>query len=345
MLKNNKFIRDTNELTSFSLVPFVKNIRSVTPKTRIFPKRLKHGDTIGLVTPSGPIVKEQLDSTIEKLKKLGFDYFHTDAVLLQYGYLAGYDRKRAEDLMSMFSNKKISGILCIRGGYGSIRMLDMLDFEVIKQNPKVFIGYSDITALLSSIYENTGLITFHGPLGVSDFNEFTLKSLNNIVINPEENYKYPYKREDKTSDNQEFDIYTIRGGKAEGELIGGNLSVLDSMIGSRFEQDFENKIVYIEEIDEKTYKIDKMFVHLLQATNLCRAAGIVMGVFYECTTKDRPSLSLKETLINLLRPLNIPVSYGLSFGHIDTIITIPTGIKAEMNANKNTLKLLEIAVS
>lgn len=312
---------------------------------RIFPARLKEGDLIGLVTPGSPISKEQLEETVEKLEKLGFRTFYQDSVLSEYGYFAGSDQERADELMGMFTNEDIDGILCVRGGYGSIRILDLLNFEQIKHNPKILIGYSDITALLSSIYEQTGLITFHGPFGVSEFNDFTLKTLKKIIMSPTDNYKYPYKREDDTEDKPEYDLYTINGGKAEGELIGGNISVLDSMIGSRFEVNFENKIVYLEDTEEKTYRVDKMLVHLLQATNLKKAAGIVMGVFYECNINDEPRLSLKEAIGDLLKPLGIPVSYGLSFGHIDIKITIPNGIMARMNADRNTLELLEKAVS
>ncbi len=313
-------------------------------RPRIFPERLKKGGTIGLITPGGPIDKNQLGETIEKLENEGFKTYHTSSVLSQYGYFAGSDRERADDLMHMFTNEEVDGILCVRGGYGSIRILDLLDFEQIKQHPKVFIGYSDITALITSIYEQTGLITFHGPLGISPFNEFTQKSFTKVVMNPVNHYKYRYKREDDTVGNPEFDIYTISGGKAEGELIGGNLSVLDSMIGSKFEPDFENKVVYLEEIEEKTYRVDKMLVHLLQATNLKKAAGIVMGVFSKCNVNDQPRLTLREAIGDLFEPLGIPVSYGLSFGHIDTMVTIPTGIHARMNADKNTLRLLEKAV-
>ena len=311
---------------------------------RIFPARLKEGNLIGLVSPGSTISKEQLKETVEKLEKLGFRTFYQDSVLSEYGYFAGSDQERANELTGMFTNKDIDGILCVRGGYGSIRILDLLDFEQIKHNPKVLIGFSDITALLSSIYEQTGLITFHGPVGISEFNDFTLKSLKKVIMNPVNNYKYPYKREDDTTDKPEYDLYTINGGKAEGKLIGGNISVLDSMIGSKFETDFENKIVYLEDTEEKTYRVDKMLVHLLQATNLKKAAGIVMGVFYECNINDEPRLSLKEAIGDLLKPLDIPVSYGLSFGHIDIKITIPNGIIARMNADRNTLKLLEKAV-
>ena len=350
MLSRRKFIKSSGALTALSLVPFSVSMAGPEGEVselnqRIFPERLKEGDMIGLITPGGPIEERQLEETIKKLKSLGFDTYYNESVLLQYGYFAGTDRERADELMHMFVNDEVDGILCVRGGYGSIRILDLLDFELIKQNPKVFMGYSDITALLTSIYEQTGLITFHGPLGISPFNEFTLKSFKKVVMNPGNHYKYPYEREENTEDNPEFDVYTINSGKAEGELIGGNISVLDSMIGSKYEADFENKIVYLEEIEEKTYRVDKMLYHLLYATNLKKSAGIVMGVFSECNINDEPRLSLKQAIDDLLKPLDIPVFYGLAFGHIDTIVTISNGIKARMNADKNTLKLLEKAVS
>lgn len=309
----------------------------------IFPKSLKKGDVIGLVTPSGVITKKQLKETIEKLNKLGFKTYHKPSVLSQNGYFAGTDKERADEIMHMFTNNKVDGILCVRGGYGAIRILDLLDFKQIKKNPKVFIGYSDITALHVSIYMQTGLVTFHGPVGTSIFNDFVIKSFKQVVMQAKKQYKYPYQREINTKNKPEFDLYTINKGKVKGELIGGNLSVLASMAGSAFEPDFENKIVFLEEIDEKTYKVDKMLIQLLQVTNLKKAAGIILGVFSDCNAGNEPRFTLKEAIAQILEPLNIPVSYGLPFGHIDTQITIPTGIKAKFNACKNSLKLIEKA--
>jgi muramoyltetrapeptide carboxypeptidase len=306
---------------------------------------LKKGDLIGLVTPGSPITEEQLTGAIETLEGLGFRVYYRDSVLAEYGYFAGPDVERAAELMHMFEHPDVNGIWCVRGGYGSIRILNHLDFERIRMHPKVFIGYSDITALLTSVFEKTGLVTFHGPLGISDFNPFTLESLTSVVMDPGRRYRYLYEREDGTTDNPEYDTYTLQGGRAEGELIGGNISVLDSMIGSRFEPDFENRIVYLEEVEEKTYRVDKMLFHLLEATNLKKAAGIVMGVFDECNINDEPRLTLKQAIDDLLKPLEIPVSYGLSFGHIKKMITIPNGILARLNASKNSLRLLEPAVS
>jgi muramoyltetrapeptide carboxypeptidase len=314
-------------------------------QNRILPQRLKKGDLIGLVTPGSPITEEQLQEAVVKIEALGLRVYYRDTVLSQYGYFAGPDRERAGELMHMFLHPEVNGIWCVRGGYGSIRILNHIDFEQIRLHPKVFIGYSDITALLTSVYEQTGLVTFHGPMGVSDFNPFTVESLTSVVMDPSRRYRYLYEREDDTAGNPEFDLYTVHEGRAEGTLIGGNISVLDSMIGSRFEPDFEEKIVYLEEVEEKTYRVDKMLFHLLEATNLRKAAGIVLGVFGECNVNDEPRLTLEQAIDDLLGPLQIPVSYGLSFGHIDKMVTIPNGIRARMNAGRNSLRLLEPAVS
>lgn len=352
MSSRRELIKSLAAFSAISLAPFSSSIaqppsnRQDLPKPRIFPKCLMKGDLIGLVTPGGTIVEAQLNEAVEKLEGFGFRTYYKESVLSTYGYFAGSDQERADELMHMFNNEDVDAILCVRGGYGSIRVLDLLDFNQIQQNPKALIGYSDITALLTSIYKKTGLISFHGPLGVSSFNDFTYDSFKRVLMNPRNKYKYPYQREANTEDNVEYDIYTIQEGEAEGELIGGNISVLDSMIGSVYEPDFENKIVYLEEIGEQTYRVDKMLFHLLYATNIKRAAGIVMGVFDDCNVnKEEPKLSLKQAIDDLFRPLGIPVSYGLPFGHISTMITIPNGIRARMNATKNSLKLLEKAVS
>jgi len=312
--------------------------------SRILPPMLKKNDLIGLITPSSSIKPGQLEDTIKKLEGLGYRVYYKKSVLDEYGYFAGKDIDRAAELMHMFLNKEVDAIFCVRGGYGTIRILELLDYDVIRQNPKLLLGYSDITALHAAIYKKTGLVSFHSPLGVSDFNSFALTSFNSVIVEPKENYKYDYRREKKTGDNPEFDIYTISPGKAEGELVGGNISVLDSMIGSGFEPDFEGKIVYLEEVEEKTYKVDKMLFHLLSSTNLKLAAGIVLGVLKDCNVNEEPRISLKQVLEDLLEPIGIPVSYGLSFGHIDYKITIPFGIRGRMNAEDNSLELIERAV-
>ena len=353
MLNRRKFIKSSVALSGLSLMPFSANYaqqKLSSPQTEsksiILPNRLKKGDLIGLVTPGGNISKEELLQTVETLEGFGFRTYYKDSVLSRYGYFAGKDIERAHELMHMFANPDVDAILCVRGGYGAIRILDILDYELIQQNPKILIGYSDITALLISIYERTGLVTFHGPVGVSSFNEFTVESFEKVLINPKNKYKYPYEREPETEGNPENNIYSINDGITEGELIGGNLSVIVSMIGSAYEPDFEDKIVYLEEIGEKPYRVDKMLFHLLYATNLKKAAGIVLGIFYECNKdKKEAGFTLKQAIGDLLKPTGIPVSYGLSFGHVNNKITIPNGIRAMFNATKNSLKLLEKAVN
>ena len=312
---------------------------------RILPQRLKKNSLIGLITPGSPITRKLLNDTIKKLESLGFRVYFKDSVLDEYGFLAGKDEERAAELMHMFSNKKVDALFCVRGGYGTIRILDLLDYEIIRQNPKPLIGYSDITALHTALFRKTGLVSFHGLMGESDFNDFAVGSFLDVLVNPKDHYRYPYLREKNTENNPEFDRYTIHPGRAEGILAGGNISVIDSLTGTGYEPDFEGKIAYLEEIDEKTYKVDKMLFHLLSVTNLKKAAGMVLGVFKNCNVNEEPTLSLKQVLDDLLKPLDIPVSYGLPFGHIDYKITIPFGIRAKMDANRNSLELLEKAVT
>ena len=197
------------------------------------------------MTPGSSVSEEELAGCIAKLEGLGFRTTYNDTVLSEYGYFAGPDQERADELMDMFAREDVDAIWCVRGGYGSIRILDLLDYQVIRQNPKAFIGYSDITAIHTAIYQESGLVTFNGPVGTSDFNKFSRRSVRKVLMEPGEEYKYPYKREKQTRENPEYDRYTLSGGMAEGELIGGNISVLDSIIGTRFEPDFENKLVYL----------------------------------------------------------------------------------------------------
>lgn len=311
---------------------------------RVKPAALKKGDLIGLVTPGSPVTAAQLTETVNKLTGMGFRPTFHSTVLSEYGYFAGKDTERAGELMDMFTRPEIKGIWCVRGGYGSIRILDLLDYDIIAKHPKPFIGYSDVTGLHTAIFGETGLVTFHGPLGISDFNRFTVRSFRQAVMEDQGPRKLEYRREKGTGRNPEFDLYTLADGKANGILTGGNLSVLDSLIGTRFEPDFEGRIAYLEEVEEKTYRVDKMLYHLLSATNLRQAAGIVLGVFSGCNINDEPRLTLRQAISDLLGPLQIPVSYGHSFGHIDRMVTIPNGINAYLDAGKQELTLEEGAV-
>lgn len=318
-----------------------------TNLTKILPRHLEKGNTLGLVSPGGFITDEELKETVETVEKLGFKAYYRPSVTAREGYFGGSDKLRADDLMHMFTNNKVDAILCTRGGYGSNRILNLLDFDAIKQNPKALIGYSDITSLLVAIYQKTGLVGFHGPVGISTFNEYSTKSFGKVLFKPKKRYKYPYEREEDTENNTDFDKYTITSGKAEGELIGGNLVMLRTLIGTGYEPDFENKIAFIEEISEKPYRIDRMLTHLFMATNLAKAKAVVLGIFYKCDIDPEDtdeSFTLKEVLTERLSSLNIPCFYGMPFGHVSNKITLPIGIRAKMNADKQTLAITEPAV-
>ena len=315
----------------------------------IKPPKLKKGDTIGLITPASPITEEQLVQTKNLLKQLGFKSYHTSKVLLKKGYLAGTDTERVADLHHMFENESVDAILCIRGGYGTPRILEFIDYDLIRENPKIFIGYSDITALLQAIYKFSGLVTFHGIVGISDFTEYTRNNFfelftnanNSLIIQPAML---------NSNDNDEFTPFVIESGIAKGELAGGNLALIVALMGTAFEIDMEGKLLFIEDIGEAPYKVDRMLTQLLLSGKLKTAKAVVLGVFNDCDfnnndiTKEN-SLSLKEVLIDRLSDLGVPVLYGFSFGHIANQAVFPVGVMAELNTETRTIKILEKAIN
>lgn len=306
----------------------------------IKPKPLKPGSTIGLISPAGFISEEELEESIGSLEKLGYKVKYTDNVIERFGYLGGTDQQRSDDVNYMFSNSEIDGIVCTRGGYGVARILPMLDYEVIKKNPKVLIGYSDITALLYGIFSQTGLICFHGPVGISTFDDFSVESMMHLLTNTKEDFNFNFSYDKDLSEQDS--VYEIRGGKAKGMLAGGNLSIMASLAGSKYNVDLADKIVFIEEVREDPYRIDRMLTQLIQSSNLDKAAGIMLGVFNKCDIRIREnqtpkSFTLSEVLFDRLSDLNIPVVYGIPFGHIAEKITIPFGGTAFFDAENGEL--------
>ncbi len=311
---------------------------------RILPSKLKKGDTIGLIAPGSFITREELNESVKNLKDLGFKVKYTENILARSGYLAGTDKQRAGDVNKMFADKKVKGIMCARGGYGCSRILPMLDYDVIRENPKPLVGYSDVTALLYGIYSQTGLVGFHGPVGISTFNEFSVENFNNVLVNP----KVPYIMESYNDEENDelFKIFPIRSGTVEGELVGGNLSIVVSLIGTPYDVNTDGKIIFLEDVGEEPYRIDRMLTQLIQAGKLDNIAGIALGVFKNCRVKEKdPSFSksftLAEVLYDRLYNLGVPVIYGLSFGHIENKFTLPVGIKAKLDVGNQTLTLLE----
>jgi muramoyltetrapeptide carboxypeptidase len=267
----------------------------------------------------------------------------------RYGYLAGTDKNRVDDINHMFENEKVAGIMCARGGWGCNRILPKLDYDLISNNPKVLVGYSDVTSLLYGLYSQTGLVTFHGPVGISTFNEYSVKYLEKMIMDDSTGLKLISAEENINNDNDAYEIYSIANGKAEGELIGGNLSLVASLLGTPYDVDYNNKILYLEDIGEEPYKIDRMLTELILAGKLEEVKGIILGVFVDCEVKkDKPSfdesLTLKEVFIDRLAELGVPVIYGLSLGHISSKFTLPFGTRAELDTEKQTITMLESSV-
>ena len=314
----------------------------------IKPPRLKRGDKIGLIAPAGFITEEQMKKSITSLEGLGFNVIPSKNILNKFGYLAGTDKERADDFNEMFANKNIAGIVCARGGWGAARILSLLDYKLIKNNPKVLVGYSDITSLLYAIFRNTGLITFHGPVGISTFNEFSINNFNDVLVNPSN--ELTLWNADEENSSEDYERFVVRSGICNGRLIGGNLSIMVSLIGTDYDVNLKDAIYFIEDIGEEPYSIDRMLTQMIQANKFKDAAGIVFGVCSKCISKPDESgignsFSIKEILIDRLYNLNIPVIYGFSFGHITNKFTLPFGAKAELNVNEQTLTLKENAVT
>ena len=336
-------------LSSFSNnIVIGKNISfEEKPHSIIKPPKLKEGDTIGLIAPGSFIREDELNESVKNLEALGFKVYYSDNILIRDGYLGGSDEVRAGELNFMFREEKIRGIVCARGGYGCARILPMLDYDAIIHNPKPLIGYSDVTALLTGIFNKTGLVCFHGPVGISTFNEFSIYNFRNVLM--EAGDLFEMNCYEDNSENESYRITPIRTGEAAGELIGGNLSIITSLEGTPYGFDTKGKIIFLEEVGEEPYRIDRMLTHLRLSGKLQQAAGIALGVFKNCEVKSqdpsfKTSFNLMEVLNDRLYDLGIPVIYGMSFGHISNKFTLPVGIMANLNVLNRTLTLLESAV-
>lgn len=291
----------------------------------------KKGDTIGLITPSGFINKEKLKKTIDTLQSFGLQAKYSDSVLEKDAYLAGTDQSRVNELHSMYLDNSTKAILCVRGGFGVTRILDKIDYSIIKKNPKPLIGYSDITALLSAVYKKTNIPGFHGIVGASEFTEYTKNNFRTIFIENQEEIKI--EQSETYSKHKEV----LFPGKAEGIMIGGNLSLLTSLLGTDYDLDWSGKIVYIEEINEAPYKIDRMLTQLKLAGKFSNVKALIFGIFHKCNTKDfnirdEDSYKVKEIIYEKIQELRVPTAYGFSFGHIDDQAIFPFGMPGIFDA-------------
>ncbi len=302
------------------------------------PKLLKKGDLLGVVAPGSPIKNEKdLNRGISYLEKLGYRVVIGKHVFNRYGYFAGRDVDRANDLNNFFSDKNIKAIFTVRGGYGSSRILPYINYDMIKKNPKIFVGYSDITAIQLALFKKCGLLTFAGPMIEMDLSEKIDPNVEELFwrlltsSSPIGNIINYHKGKIKCSLNK----------KVIGKIIGGNLSIITSLIGTQYLPDFKDKILILEDLDERPYRIDRMLNQLKLSSNLKNVKCVVLGDFSSCKEKKNvPSLELDEIISDVLK--NIPVVQDFEFGHIKTSLPIPYGINVEIS--KNSFCFFESAV-
>lgn len=297
---------------------------------------LNPGNKVGLITPAGFINEEMLNKAIQNISSLGLKPIYYNSVLEKTAYLAGTDQSRLNELHSMYENENIKAIVCVRGGYGVTRIIDKINYDLIKKNPKLLIGYSDITALIAAIYKKTGIIGFHGIVGAGDFTKFTEDNFRHLFFSNSNEVNI------RIFGNHKKNAYVINKGDFEGELSGGNLAVICSLTGTPFEPDWNNKIVFLEDVGEAPYKIDRMLTQLISGGKFNNVNGIIFGKFRDCEpeeTESENSFSLKKVISERIKPLNIPAVYGFSFGHIKNKVIFPVGIKAFFNTETFSLSL------
>lgn len=304
----------------------------------IKPKPLQQGDSVAIIAPASPSDKNLIDKCIASLNELGLKVVVGESCLSQHGFLSGTDYIRANDINCMFADKNIKGIFALRGGYGCARLLDLIDFKLIKKNPKIFIGYSDITALHIAINQKSKLITYHGPMISTEL----IKGLDEYSADYYKKFIFGYEKVEELFNPEGDNLEVINSGIASGQLIGGNLSLICSSLGTKYEINTKNKILFLEEVEEVPYKIDRMLTHLKQSGKLKDANGIILGAFTNCIApNNKKSLSLQEVFNEIILPLKKPTISNLVCGHCLPTLTLPLGSKVLLDANNKKIKILE----
>ncbi|WP_338768505.1 LD-carboxypeptidase [Massilia sp. METH4] len=316
----------------------------------IKPPRLLPGDTIGLVTPAGQVSRAAIDKAIANTAALGFKVKLGRYLEEVLGNYAGPWQHRRDDLHGMFTDPDVKAIWAIRGGSGAMQLLPHLDYALIRRHAKILVGYSDITALHLAIHQYAGLVTFHGPVGMSTLSGYSAEHLLNVLMRPEDEYVIPMALQNSRKayyepDNAHYALRTVVPGTASGRLMGGNLALVSALAGTPYAADIRDTLLFLEEVNEEPYRVDRMMMQLDLNQPFRTAAGIMLGIFEGCgPAGDGPSLTLDETTDQHLRPLAIPAVTGWSFGHIRHQFTLPMGIRARMDTGRQTLTLLERAV-
>lgn len=318
------------------------------PMTLIKPPRLREGDLIGLIAPSGHTSDEAIAKAVATIEGLGFKVALGKHLREVNGNYAGPVEHRLADLHAMFADPDIKALWCIRGGSGAISLLAHIDYALVRAHPKILLGYSDITALHLALLRHAGLVSFHGPVASSTMSGYSTEHMLAVLMDPSPRYTMPMAMENarRAADEPHYGIRTVHAGVASGRLIGGNLSMVAALAGTPYAADFTDSLLYIEEVNEAPYRIDRWLTQLDLALGLHKAAGVIIGICDNCGPGHEDiSLTLDETLAIHLQPLKIPAVSGYSIGHIRNQLTLPVGVRATLDTGRQTITLLESAVS
>ncbi len=295
----------------------------------IRPPRLKPGDTIGIVAPASPFDQDVFNQGLNILESMGFQPVVPDGIFEKTGYLAGSDAHRAKLVARLFKDPSVNAIVCAKGGFGCLRILPLLDFDVMRENPKVFIGHSDITALLTAITARSGLVTFHGPVvtTLAEAPEFTRQSMMTAIST------------DTLLEVTPGHAVTVKSGRTQNPVIGGNLTTLCHLLGTPFEPSFDNRILLLEDRGEAHYRIDRMLSQMKLAGCFEGIAGLVLGSFEECGALDGVFQIFEEHF----RDIGVPILAGFDVGHAKQNTTIPFGVEATLDTDKQVLSFMQPA--
>jgi muramoyltetrapeptide carboxypeptidase len=317
-------------------------------KRLIKPPRLRRGDLVGLIAPGGVVDERLIQKSVQNIEALGLRVKVGAYLGAAFGNYAGSSQQRLADLHAMFADPEVRMIWPIRGGSGCISLLSTLDYALIRRNPKILLGYSDITALHLAIHNRTGLVTFHGPVASSTLADYPREHMMAVLTDPRASYTIPMAPENalKAEKQPHFGIRTVTAGVATGPLLGGNLSIVAALAGTPYAADFRNALLFLEEVDEAPYRLDRWMTQLDLSVGFARAAGVMIGICEDCAPQEgRRSLTLDQTFDQHLQPLTIPAVTGYSIGHIRHQFTIPVGVRARLDTAAQTVTLLEAAVS
>ena len=306
----------------------------------IKPERLRKGDVIGICAPASPPAStEALEKGIAYIERLGYGVHLAKNIYRRRGYLAGTDTERADDILELFRNNHVRAIFAARGGYGTQRLLPLLDFRVMRRNPKIVVGYSDITALQLALLAKSGLVSLSGPLAI----DMPLRGKSEELFWRALTSTKPLGKIRAT--NRQIYRHIPGRFRASGTLLGGNLSLISAMLGSAYFPAITNPLLFLEEIDERPYRVDRTLQHLRLQGILGRTQGLVLGSFIDCTpAENKPSLTLHQVFKDIFASTPTPVVSGFHFGHLKNSLPVPVGLRARINGRTNVLEVLEALV-